>query len=43
MTTAELRQMQEEMEEREMRAANMIVGAGCLVGLLAFCALLVQL
>ena len=43
MTTAELRQMQEDMEAKEIHAANMIVAAGCLVALLALCALLVQL
>ena len=43
MTTAELRQLQEDMEAKEMHAANMIVGAGCLIGLLALAALLVQI
>ena len=43
MTTAELRQLQEDMEAKEMHAANVIVSAGCLVALLALAALLVQL
>ena len=43
MTTEELRQLQEDAEAADMHAANVIVSAGCLVGLLALAAVLVQL
>ena len=43
MTTPELKQMQEEMEEREIRAANAIVVAGCLILIFVLISLLVRL
>ena len=43
MTTNQLKQLQSDMEEREIRAANTIVVAGCLIMIFVLISLLVRL